>query len=135
MQAAHTITEVLCAILTFGDRFHFDSLAHDNDAVEKTVLEVSQPTREGSGNQTPLPILLRGTQLVRKFNHAQPDELQILLAVYRLQEQNVDLVVSMNVPMKTSDGTTITPGDFAAARDTFSAAVETLRIEDYGLFA
>ena len=81
------------------------------------------------------PAELLHTQLVRKFNHAQPDELQILLAVYRLQEQNVDLVLSMNVPMKTSDGATTTPGDFAAARETFSAAVESLRIENYGLFA
>lgn len=110
-------------------------MAHDNDAVEKTVLEVCQPTSEGSGNPPSLPITLRGTQLVCKFNHAHPDELQILLAVYRLKEQNVDLVVSMNVPIKTSDGATTTANDFTAARETFSAAVESLRIVDYGLFA
>ncbi|KAI0736883.1 Mog1p/PsbP-like protein [Fomitopsis betulina] len=116
-------------------KFHFDSLAHDNDAIEKSVLEISQPTGEGSGNPPSLPITLRGTQLVRKFNQTIPDELQILLAVYRLQEQNVDLVFSMNVPMKTSDGATTTADDFAAARETFSTAVESLRIVDYGLFA
>lgn len=139
-EAANIVKSVLsasqpCLTLTFFERFHFDSLAHDNDAIEKSVLEISQPTGEGSGNPPSLPITLRGTQLVRKFNQTIPDELQILLAVYRLQEQNVDLVFSMNVPMKTSDGATTTADDFAAARETFSTAVESLRIVDYGLFA
>ncbi|KZT65435.1 Mog1p/PsbP-like protein [Daedalea quercina L-15889] len=115
-------------------KLHFGSIAHDNDAVEQTVIEVSKLTGEGSGNRTPLPVVLRGTQLVRKFNHADPDELRVLLAVYRLQEQNVDLVLSMNVPMKTSDGANIAEGDFITARETFSTAVESLRIVDYDLF-
>ncbi|TFY58159.1 hypothetical protein EVJ58_g6587 [Rhodofomes roseus] len=116
-------------------KFHFDSLAHDNDAVEHKIIEVSQLSGESSGNHTPLPIVLSGTQLVRKFNHAQPDELRILLAVYRLQDKNVDLVVSMNIPMKTSDGAIVTEGQFAAAQETFSIAARSLRIVDYGLFA
>ncbi|KAH9934884.1 Mog1p/PsbP-like protein [Fomitopsis serialis] len=116
-------------------KLHFESLVHDNDAVENKIIEVSQLSGESSGNRTPLPIVLSGTQLVRKFNHTHPDELRILLAVYRIQDKNVDLVLSMNIPMKTSDGATITGDQFAVAQETFSLAARSLRIVDYGLFA
>lgn len=110
-------------------------MAHDNDAVEHKIIETSRLSGESSGNHTPLPIVLSGTQLVRKFNHAQPDELRILLAVYRLQDKDVDLVMSINIPLKTSNGAIVSDGQFAAAQEIFSVAARSLRIVDHGLFA
>ncbi|KAI0957111.1 hypothetical protein AcW1_005607 [Taiwanofungus camphoratus] len=132
------IVEVLQSVDTnnFQDtaRFHFDSLAHDNDAEAKEILEISQASN-GTGHSTPAPIVLHGTQSIRKFNSALPDEIRVLLAVYRIQGHDTDLVMTMNVPMKTSDSAAVSEAGWKAARDTFAAATQSLRIVDFGLFA
>lgn len=114
-------------------RFHFDSLAHDNSATSKAVSQVSQTTvRQG---QTPAPILLSGTQTVPKFNSVDPDEVQIFLALYRVESKNVDLVMTMNVPTKSTDGGAVSAAGLAKARKVFDAAAPSLKIVDFGLFA
>ncbi|CCM02891.1 uncharacterized protein FIBRA_05005 [Fibroporia radiculosa] len=115
-------------------RCHFDSLAHDNDAESKSVDEISRMYNE-HGPKTPGPIVLKGSQMVRKFNSKIPDEIRILMAVYRLQQQNIDLVLSMNVPMKASDGIAVDEAEWNSAAVTFNAAVSSLQIVDFGLFA
>ncbi|GJE86873.1 Mog1 domain-containing protein [Phanerochaete sordida] len=114
-------------------KFHFDSLAHDNSATNKTVLDVN-PTSQHQGD-TPAPIILRGTQSVPKFNAVEPDEVQILLALYRIESKNVDFVMTMNVPTKTTDGGAATPTELAAATQVFNAAAPSLKIVDFGLLA
>ncbi|PCH38331.1 Mog1p/PsbP-like protein [Wolfiporia cocos MD-104 SS10] len=117
-------------------RFHFDALAHDNDAEGQSVLDITCLSDiPGDAGQTPAPIVLTGTQLVRKYNRIETDEIRILLAVYRVQDRNVDLVMSMNVPIKTSDGGAVSEDDWSSAKHTFDTAARSLRIVDYGLFA
>lgn len=113
-------------------RFHFDSLAHDNDAENSRVLEIRQLSNEEG--DTPAPTVLTGTQAVRKFNSSRPDEIRVLLAVYRVSSHNIDLVLHMNVPMKTSDGGAVNEEQWLAARDAFMVATRSLRIVDFGLF-
>lgn len=83
-------------------RYHFDSLAHDNDALSSKVESVDAPCAAAAPQTTPKPALLRGTQKVRKFGKATDEhEVVIYLAVYRLPAQNVDLVLSINDPEHT----------------------------------
>lgn len=84
---------------------------------------------------TPNPVVLYGTQTVQKFNSSSADEVRILLALYRVQEKNVDLVMTMNVPMTSEDGGAVSEDDWGTARDAFNVAARSLRIIDYGLFA
>ena len=72
------------------DRFHFESLAHDNSAVSSTVHNTtSSPSRQPEISGV---IALNGTQGIPKFNATTPDEVQIFLALYRIPSKNVDLV-------------------------------------------
>ncbi|KAJ3556637.1 hypothetical protein NM688_g1917 [Phlebia brevispora] len=114
-------------------KFHFESLAHDNSAVGQQVHETSvSPTHNG---QTPAPVLLYGTQLIPKFNATTPDEVQILLALYRVPNKHVDLVMTMNVPTKAADGGAVTKEELAEARRTFEVAASSLNIVKFELFA
>ncbi|KZT11475.1 Mog1p/PsbP-like protein [Laetiporus sulphureus 93-53] len=133
------IVEILQSVAAQGSvdiaRFHFDSLAHDNDAEAHEVVDIYQMSDEGSDQTTPPPTVLTGTQLVRKFNKPEADEVRVLLAVYRLQPHNVDLVLSMNVPTKSADGGAVEGDEWRIAQDTFAAVARSLKIVDYSLFA
>lgn len=93
-------------------KFHFDSLAHDNDAEENTVLDVTQVLEDSNSANLAFTIL-SGTQL----------------------DHNVDLVLTMNVPTRTTDGAGVDEAGLTSARSTFELAARSLRIVNYGLFA
>ena len=76
-----------------------------------------------------------GTQTVQKFNSKTADEVRILLALYRVKDKDVDLVMTMNVPMTTADGGAVSEEDWTEAKGVFEVAAKSLRIVDYGLFA
>ncbi|KAH9951393.1 Mog1p/PsbP-like protein [Amylocystis lapponica] len=135
-------------------KLHFESIAHDNDAEESELFEVAQLPAEGS-HQTPAPIVFYGTQTARKFNSMTPDHVRFLVAVYRVPQHNVDLVLTMNVPIKTAneavaeadqsiatnvivkalDAGAVSEDEWESAKKTFDVAVRSLRIVDLGLFA
>ncbi|KZV70487.1 Mog1p/PsbP-like protein [Peniophora sp. CONT] len=108
-------------------KYHFNSLAHDNDATAATVLTVTTiPNDRGDG--TPSPTVLSGTQQVRKFNRTNADDVRIYMAVYRVPGKSVDAVLTMNVPF-------VDQAQLDEARDVFNAAARSLAIVDYALFA
>lgn len=86
------------------------------------------------GDHTPSPVVLYGSQLIRKFNREVEDDVRILLALYRIEDKAVDLVLTMNVPMRNEGGTS-SERDFHASKEVFDTAVRSLRILDFGLFA
>jgi hypothetical protein len=107
-------------------------LAHDNSAASSFVESVTKIPND-RGDKTPSPIVLKGTQLVRKSNSTVPDTIQILLAVFRVENKSVDLVLSMNIPLQTAEGN-IDNIIYQRAQDDFMASAESLRIEDFSLF-
>ncbi|TFK55253.1 Mog1p/PsbP-like protein, partial [Heliocybe sulcata] len=115
-------------------RLHFANLAHDNDADGSAVQGVTIIPND-RGDNTPSPIVLAGTQSVKKFNQTVPDEVRILLALYRVKDKNVDLLLTCNVPVRAVDQGAVGEEGFAAAKGDFDRAVQTLRIVDFGLFA
>jgi Ran-interacting Mog1 protein len=134
-------------IAPFCRRFHFSSLAHDNNAVTSAIQSIyffppSSPGDERSSGDadtepTPAPAVLTGTQQIPKFNHENPDDVLIYMALYRIESKSVDLVVTMNVPMKTANlDATVVPGSdvVQAEYEDFMCLVRSLRIVDYGLF-
>jgi hypothetical protein len=86
-------------------------------------------------DNTPQPTLLHGTQLVSKFNSTETDEVHILLALYRVESKEVDFVMSMNIPTKSSDGGAVNSAGLAEAEKMFETAAHSLKIIDNGLFA
>jgi hypothetical protein len=115
-------------------RFHFDSLAHDNNAVFGQIESVSVIAND-RGDKTPSAITLSGVQRVQKFNRTQPDEVKILMALYRVEEKAIDLVVTFNVPVIAEDGGAVGPDGLKASKEQFDTFVRSLRIVDFGLFA
>lgn len=89
---------------------------------------------EETGSTTPPPILLYGTQSIRKFNSTAPDQIRILLAIYRVEEKNVDVVMTMNAPMQAVAGDAISEDQWTEAKEAFSVAARSLRILDPTLF-
>jgi hypothetical protein len=119
-------------------RFHFDSLAHDNDAAPDvcTVEEIT-PTPATPADPIVLSVL-RGTQLVPKFNRAHPDTVKIFLAVYRVNEKGVDVVLVFNIPVEAEkEGSAVPLGGekYEGWVKAFQEAVSSFAIVDYGLFA
>ncbi|KAI1787930.1 Mog1p/PsbP-like protein [Ganoderma leucocontextum] len=127
------LKSVSAADLREAAGLHFDALAHDNDAKSKDVHQVDEVSN-GSDGATPTPVVLYGTQSVQKFNSKTTDEVRILLALFRVKEKDVDLVMTMNVPMTSADGGAVSENDWTAAKGIFDVATKSLRIEDYGLF-
>jgi hypothetical protein len=121
----------------FFSRFHFEALAHDNDAQSSVADAVKGPESVPAANPPtqPLATVLRGTQLVRKFNRPTADEVRILLALFRVDDKEVDIVLSVNIPAINHDGTVLNPAAFAEANEAFYKAVQTFKILDFDLFA
>ncbi|KAF8319274.1 Mog1p/PsbP-like protein [Clavulina sp. PMI_390] len=117
-------------------KFHFESLAHDNDASSSSIesVEISDTTRE---LPQPTPYILQGSQLVRKYNRPTPDQVQILLALFRVDGHNSDIVLTLNAPVQSSNAEvkTISSGDWITIAHAFHQAVKTFTIVDFGLFA
>lgn len=114
-------------------RFHFDAIAHDNDALSSSVDEVKE-IPYNRGVKIPSIIILRGRQSVKKFNRTSVDDLRIFVALYRLKEKGVDLVLSLNLPMNTGEGITRTEEQYNTAKETFLSIAASLHVVDFSLF-
>jgi len=112
---------------------HFDALADDNSA-ESCSVESITTIPNGRGDRTPSPIVLKGNQLVTKSKSTVPDAICVLLAVFRVESKNVDLVLSMNIPLQTVEGK-IDDAEHKRAQDDFKIAVKSLNILNFDLFA
>ena len=107
-------------------------MADDNSAASSSIERVARIPKD-EGDDTPSPIVLQGTQLARKFNSVVLDTIHILLAVFRIESKNVDLVLSMNIPLEAVEGK-VDDAKYQQARLDFDTAVKSLRILDFGLF-
>ncbi|KIM48849.1 hypothetical protein M413DRAFT_438024 [Hebeloma cylindrosporum] len=115
-------------------RFHFDSLAHDNSARSAEVENVAAIPNDKQ-NETLPAMVLKGHQMVPKFNHTAPDKVQILMALFRVESKLVDLVVTFNIPLESVDGGAVNSRDAEKAKVDFDTFSRSLRIVDFGLFA
>lgn len=88
---------------------------------------------EDTANKTPSPVFLDGVQRVAKFNKTEMDVVKIFMALYRLPEQNVDLVFTANVPTVTSSET-IDDLTTLGVKEVFRTCAKSLQIVDWGLF-
>ena len=87
------------------------------------------------GDDTPSAIVLKGVQLVDKFNHTTPDRVQIFMALYRIESKAIDLVLTFNVPLDSVDKGKADDTTVEKAEVDFDAFVRSLHIVDCGLFA
>ncbi|CAD6906010.1 unnamed protein product [Tilletia controversa] len=134
---ASLIVEVLQKVdqteLEAAVRFHFDSIAHDNDAEESHVV------RTWSLDGKPQPMMLSGTQMVKKFgkDSEASKRVEIWVALWRIEGKNVDLVMSVNA---SGSGSEAGDGEGQSGREgevarIFERAASSLSIVDHGLFA
>jgi len=118
-------------------RFHFDSIADDNDARSKSIEQIIPPLIP-STREHPVPILLKGTQCIQKSNCPTEDDVLIYVALFRLDKYNVDIVLSCNIPVRTGSPDTKTAGDQLEEVEKITAAfdhtVNSFKIVDYSLF-
>ena len=78
--------------------------------------------------------MLDGTQAVKKFNSTVVDQIRIFMALYRIPDKNIDLLLVLNVPTETSDGGALGEQEVGIAQKEFETAALSLRIIDFGLF-
>lgn len=79
--------------------------------------------------------MLVGKQQVRKFNRTSPDNVRILMAIYRVESKNVDLVLTLNAPATAADGAALDEAGWQAVKSAFETTSRSLKIIDFGLFA
>ncbi|KAJ7694145.1 hypothetical protein B0H17DRAFT_1057967 [Mycena rosella] len=114
-------------------RYHFGSLAHDNSA-QSTVVNAVAVIPNTRGDNTPPAITLSGVQLVPKFNLTTPDQVRVLMALFRVTDKRVDLVVTFNVPTQSQDDGAVGEEGWNKMQIHFDAFIRSLRIVDFGLF-
>jgi hypothetical protein len=86
--------------------------------------------------QDPPPTVLTGKQTVAKYNHTTPDEAEILLAMFRIAENDVDLVLSFNLHSVTANGEgAVDEAGQERVRAVFDETIRSLKVVDFGLFA
>ncbi|KAF8136294.1 hypothetical protein EV363DRAFT_1158236 [Boletus edulis] len=109
---------------------HFEALAHDNDAISSTM-QIPFVVHNDRGDRTPSPIILHGSQRISKFNAVIPDDVDIQIALFRVDSggKTADIVVSANIP-RSSEG----EEKAAPIASEFNTLVSSLRIIDYDLF-
>ncbi len=134
-------------------RFHFNALAHDNEALSSNITSSlpSQPVPPTIGTYisstlhhipTPQPIFLTGTQSIRKYRSNRPvedlpppDDVVIMLALWRVElhgengKRRADVVCSANVNVG-KDG----QQELESVRSWWEPAMKEMRIKDYALF-
>ena len=115
-------------------RFHFDSLAYDNSA-RSVEIERTFEILNDRGDDTPHAIVLKGVQLVPKFNSTAADQVQIMMALFRVESKAIDVVVTFNIPVVLASEGTVGNGDVATSEMDFDTFVRSFRIIDFGLFA
>ncbi|KIK59693.1 hypothetical protein GYMLUDRAFT_44129 [Collybiopsis luxurians FD-317 M1] len=115
-------------------KFHFSSLAHDNDAESSQVVSVDVNPND-RGDPTPSAVVLSGIQHIRKFNRTALDEVRILMSLYRVVEKGIDLIVTFNVPIVSEDGGAVDENKFEVVQNQFNVFIRSLRIGDFNLFA
>lgn len=114
-------------------RFHFDSLAYDNSAQSAEVEEIFEIPNV-RGDRTPSATVLKGLQLVPKFNSTVADKVRIMMAVFRVESKGVDVVVTFNIPIFSVDGGAVGNAGIANSATDFDTFVRSFRIIDFGLF-
>jgi hypothetical protein len=131
-----------------NDRFHFDSLAHDNTALSSNILT---PPPSSPIPSAPLerpdqlrPITLLGTQKIHKFTHNptgaprpgheadEPDEVWIGIALWRcwIGKKKADVVMSVNVNISGEGG----EAEKQKVSGWLENSINSLKVEDWGLF-
>jgi hypothetical protein len=118
----------------YPHRFHFDSLAYDNEA-RQTEIESIETIVNDRGDGTPSAIRLSGLQDIMKFNKPNPDKVRIWMALYRVEEKPIDIVVSFNVPLDAHDGGAVSQDQLSATLADFDRFTRSFCIKDFGLFA
>ncbi|KAJ7940861.1 hypothetical protein B0H13DRAFT_1940346 [Mycena leptocephala] len=133
------IVEVLQRVDAADDdsaiRFHFDSLAHDNSAQASAINSVVV-IPNARGDKTPPAIMLSGVQSVAKFNKVDQDQVRVLMALFRVEDKRVDLVVTFNVPTESQDHAdgAIDEEGWNLVQIHFDAFIRSLCIVDFSLF-
>ena len=115
-------------------RFHFDSVALDNSAQFAEVEGIFEILND-RGDDTPPAIVLKGVQLVPKFNSTVADQVRIMMAVFRVESKAVDVVVTFNIPVVSVDGGAVGNEGVTTSETDFDTFVRSFRIIDFGLFA
>lgn len=139
MQPAQlSMSRYFCGHSTFltcqKSRFHFGSLAHDNSALSSIVHDITIIPNDLQGDSTPSRIVLVGTQSVPKFNQLQPDEVRIAMCLFRIEEKNIDIVVTANVPVESTSGDAVGEEGWVTAKAVFDTLIRSFKIVDFGLF-
>lgn len=130
---SYKVNQFILVLLNYPYRFHFDALAHDNSA-EKAEIEQIGGIPNARRDATPSAIVLQGTQLIKKSDPDAADTVKILMALYRVQEKNVDLLATFNIPLVQASGV-MSEAEFLKTTHDFREFATSLKIIDFGLFA
>jgi hypothetical protein len=114
-------------------RFHFDALAHDNSAGSTEIERIFEIPND-RGDDTPPAIVLKGVQLVPKFNSTIADRVLIMMAVFRVESSLIDVVITFNIPVVSGDGGAVGAEGVARSETHFDTFVRSFRIIDFDLF-
>eukprot|EP01118_Nematostelium_gracile_P006041 TRINITY_DN1931_c0_g1_i1.p1 TRINITY_DN1931_c0_g1~~TRINITY_DN1931_c0_g1_i1.p1 ORF type:complete len:182 (+),score=41.01 TRINITY_DN1931_c0_g1_i1:43-588(+) len=120
-------------------KFHFDSLAEDNQAVGSQITHTEVLTDDDiphlRGNYV---VLCIGKQQVSKFHETSTNTVNITMCLIRLLQQQTDIVINFNEPIAISPQSSshnATPSSDPNDNLTmFKQMIKSFRIVDYSLF-
>eukprot|EP00055_Hartaetosiga_balthica_P003604 m.8412 g.8412 ORF g.8412 m.8412 type:complete len:192 (-) comp3113_c0_seq1:254-829(-) len=126
--------------------FHFNSIAHDNDATS-TEMESENPVMESLGDENDIQKTISwGLQEVGKYrdSRAKANHVRVFVACFRLLRCNTDVIISFNSPtminpLSSAAKDVDTPSmemhnTDNASSDDFFAFSSSFVVNDYSIF-
>jgi len=120
--------------------FHFNSLAHDNDALESHIEQRDQLRPLPFNGERSVSI---GVQRVAKFNEAaeRANQVRVHVACFRFPHVSTDIVVSWNQPIEINASSSSAEAVDAAALaqngdalSLFQPMIESFAVLDWSIF-
>nr|CAG8447044.1 7752_t:CDS:2 [Entrophospora candida] len=129
-------------------RYHFNSIAFDNDAEDNSIIQGIVPLTSASdipllGTSDVQAYFLNGQQVVTKFNEDNPNarnQINVFMTLIRLFAHKTDIVIHYNVPFSIGEGSSskdtaiAIENDATVALEEFKKVVSSFEILDWSLF-
>ncbi|CAO3619984.1 unnamed protein product [Cunninghamella echinulata] len=123
-------------------KFHFEQLAEQNDATGYTIENIEHINVDTAAPKLPKDTkvyFIRGFQNVAKFNEKAINQVEIILALIRLEKVETDLIITLNAPIRVAPNSSenkdaVAPVVESSFIEEMKLIVQKLEVQDWGLF-
>ncbi|CAO3615639.1 unnamed protein product [Cunninghamella blakesleeana] len=123
-------------------KFHFEQIADQNNATNYSIKSIEHVSVDIAAPKLPIDTtvyFVRGFQNVAKFNENAVNQIELILAVVRLEKVQTDLIITLNAPTHVSPNSSenkdlVNPAPESSYINEMKLLVQALEVHDWSLF-